>query len=277
LALLTDLGVGSDLVGVLHAVARDVAPHAHLLDITHDIAVDDARAAAMALARVTAYLPTPVVTVVAVDSDAGRPVAVEVAGGQGLFIGPDSGVLASAVAIAGGAERAVILDETTLHGVSPGSLWMARDVFVPCAARWCAGVDVADLGSAIDPHLLLPGTVAVPRLEDDEMVADVTWVDRAGNCQLNVGADDLPDWGTHVAVTVGLHPGEQRVARLVANRQQLATGAVGLMVDPFGMWSLVMNRRSASHELSIAAGDQVRLAPGSAPSTSTPVQLRNRE
>ena len=35
-----------------------------------------------------------------------------------------------------------------------------------------------------------------PREEADGVVAEVLWVDRFGNCQLNVGPDELADWAS---------------------------------------------------------------------------------
>jgi hypothetical protein len=58
-------------------------------------------------------------------------------------------------------------------------------------------------------------------------------------------------------------------------------GAVGLVVDSYGMLALALDRRSAAEELRIAAGDQVRLTrlePGGADSAvgpvTSPVELR---
>ena len=51
----------------------------------------------------------------------------------------------------------------------------------------CNGVDLAELGSAVDPAALMPGTIPLPRQEGDEVIAEVLWVDRFGNCQINVG------------------------------------------------------------------------------------------
>ena len=108
------------------------------------------------------------------------------------MIGPDNGLLAPAVAMAGGAERAVVLTNPEYQLEAAGATFAGRDVFAPAAAHVCNGVDLAELGPEIDPVLLLPGTVPLPREDGDAMIAEVLWVDRFGNCQLNVGPDDLP-------------------------------------------------------------------------------------
>ena len=66
-----------------------------------------------------------------------------------------------------------------------------RDVFAPAAAHLCNGVDLGELGTPLDAALLVPGVIALPRTEADGIHAEVLWVDRFGNCQLNVGPDEI--------------------------------------------------------------------------------------
>ena len=108
-SFLSDYGRADEFVGVCHAVMLDVTPDLRIVDITHEIAPFDVRAGALALVRAVQYLPDGVVLAV-VDPGVGtdrRAVAIEVADGEGVFVGPDNGLLASAVAMAGGAQRAV--------------------------------------------------------------------------------------------------------------------------------------------------------------------------
>jgi hypothetical protein len=110
-SFLTDYGTVDEFVGVVKAVIRDLAPHVTVIDLTHGIAPFDVRGGALALARCIGYVPRGVVLAV-VDpgvATARRAIAVEVAGGEGVLVGPDNGLLAPAVAMAGGAERAVEL------------------------------------------------------------------------------------------------------------------------------------------------------------------------
>ena len=89
-----------------------------------------------------------------------RAIAIEVAGGAGVLVGPDNGLLAPAVAIIGGAERAVELTNADYHLAAPGATFAGRDIFAPVAAHLCNGVDLAELGPLVDADLLMPGMVA---------------------------------------------------------------------------------------------------------------------
>ena len=71
-----------------------------------------------------------------------RAVAIEVAGGDGVLVGPDNGLLAPAVAMAGGAERAVELTNPEYQLAAPGATFAGRDVFAPAAAHLCNGVEL---------------------------------------------------------------------------------------------------------------------------------------
>jgi S-adenosyl-L-methionine hydrolase (adenosine-forming) len=279
ISFLSDLGTADEHVGVVKAIVRDLAPHAQVIDVTHEIASFDVRAGGLALARAIGYVPSGVVLAV-VDAGQRRGVAIEVAGGEGVVVGPDNGLLASAVAMAGGAGRAVILDNAEFLLASPGATVPSRDVYAPIAAHLCNGVDLAELGTLVDADELLPGVVPLPRDgEDGGVAAEVLWIDRIGNCQLNVGLDDVAPWGVGDGVRLGVTAGEQvRVAQRVAQVGHLGPGSLGLVVDGYGLLALVLDRRSAADELQLAPADQVTLRPlaegEQAPGVSVPITLR---
>ena len=125
----------------------------------------------------------------------------------------------------------------------------------------CNGVPFAELGDAIDPGLLLPGVVPLPRTEAEGIVAEITWVDRYGNCQLNVGPDEVESLGSMMSVVMTTASGERtaRAASVVKNFAEIG-GGIGLVIDSFGMLAICANRGSASDELNIAVGDAVTLS-----------------
>ena len=284
ISFLTDYGLVDEFVGVVKSVVRDIANHVTVIDITHEVPMFDVRAGSLTLARAISYVPTGVVLAV-VDPGVGssrKAIAVEVGNGEGILVGPDNGLLAPAVAMAGGAGRAVVLTNTDYHLVAPGTTFAGRDIFAPVAAHLCNGVDLYELGEAIDAELLMPGVIPLPRDEADAIVAEVLWVDRFGNCQLNVGPSEVAHFGDRVRVTVGELSGQPttRVAQLAANFQQLGTGIIGLVTDSYGMLALCLDRRSAAQELQIGPSDQVVLAAVTSEpdavtaSVTSPVNLR---
>lgn len=271
--LLSDLGTADGYVGVLHSIVRQLAPGAGVVDLTHEIEACDVQAGALVLARSVQYL-CPGVIVGLVDPGVGsdrRPIALEVAGGAAVLIGPDNGLLASAVGMIGGAERAVVLDNVDYHLRSDATTFAARDIFAPVAAHLCAGVAFEDLGTLVDPATLTPGLVPLNRTEQDAdgtpvLEAEALWVDRFGNVQLNAELDDVAEFGDllEVRTTRGA-----RTVSLVSTYSDLADGTIGLLVDSDGLLSLVTYGRSASTELVVSRGDAVSLRPISDDGTAT--------
>jgi S-adenosylmethionine hydrolase len=275
ISFLSDYGTADEFVGVVKAVLRDMAPHATVVDLTHDVEPFDVRAGSLALARCIPYVPAGVVMAV-VDPGVGtdrRAVAIEVAGGNGVLIGPDNGLLAPAVALAGGAERCIVLDDESHHLDAPGATFAGRDIFAPIAALLCNGVDLADLGTPIDPALLLPGLVPLPREEGGSLHGEITWVDRYGNCQLNIGPDEVASWGDRLRVSWGE---TVRSMPVVSAFGEIGPGGPGLVVDGNGMLSIAIDRASAAGELGLGVGDGVVVGPSDEPAgVTTPVQLRS--
>jgi S-adenosylmethionine hydrolase len=112
---------------------------------------------------------------------------------------------------------------------------------------------------------LLPATVPLPRDVGEGIVAEVLWVDRFGNCQLNVGPEDLPAaWTGDVQLRIGSATdptgGVVRSAVRVESFAALGPGQPGLVLDSYGMLAVCLDRRSAAEELGLVAGDQVQLA-----------------
>ena len=258
-SFLSDYGTQDEFVGVVKSVIRSIAPGAVVIDLTHEVPPHDLRTAGLALVRSAQYL-APGVILAVVDPGVGterRAVAVEVAGGEGVFVGPDNGLLASAVAMTGGAERAVSLTNAEYQLAAPGPTFAGRDVFGPAAAHLCNGVDLAELGEAVDPITLLPGILPLSEVTDTGIKAEVLWVDRFGNVQLNVDPDDLAFLGDRMRVRFG--ESGVRTAGLVRTYGDLKQGQLGAIVDSYGLVSLAFDRMSAANELRLHAGDAVTL------------------
>jgi len=263
ISFLSDYGHGDEFVGVVHSVIAAIAPHVRVVDVTHGIAPCNVRAGGLALARAAQYL-LPGVVLAVVDPGVGtdrRPVAVEVGDGASVLVGPDNGLLAPVVALVGGAERAVELANTDyrLENVGElGSTFDGRDVFAPAAAHLCRGVPLSDLGPAVDVATLTPGMLPVSQRDGDDLVAEVLWVDRFGNCQLNVDpaeVDEMAATGV-LQVTAGE---DLRTAERARAYADVPPGRVGLVTDSSGLVSLALPQRSAADELGLHEGSEVRL------------------
>ncbi|MFZ4583676.1 MAG: SAM hydrolase/SAM-dependent halogenase family protein [Acidimicrobiia bacterium] len=265
ISFLSDYGTTDEFVGVCKAVMWSIAPEARIIDVTHNLPPHDVRAGALALVRSVQYLPEGIVVAI-VDPGVGTDraaVAIEVE--HGVILGPDNGLLAPAVSMMGGAQRVVSLTNAEYHIEAPGPTFAGRDVFAPAAAHLAAGVALDELGEALAATALTPGLVSLPRRDrGGALLGEVWWIDRFGNCQLNIDPDELAATGATVGDSIEVRMRDTtRAARWVNTYADAKPSELVLLVDSYGLMSLAMDRRSAANEWKLSAGAGVTLvAPG---------------
>ena len=262
-SFLSDYGHTDEFVGVCKSVMLSLAPDLQIVDITHDLPVHDVRAGALTLVRAAQYLPDGGIVLAVVDPGVGtdrRLVAVEVE--QGILLGPDNGLLAPAVAILGGAQRVISLTSTEHQLPSPGPTFAGRDVLAPAAAHLAAGVDPSELGEEVDAAGLVPGLVSLPRHDEGGAIhGEVWWIDRFGNCQLNIDPEQVAGWSDRVQLRWTQPRPGVRTARRARAFDDLASGEVGLVTDSYGLLTVALARGSAAETLGLTTGDEVVLVP----------------
>ena len=256
-AFLSDYGRVDEFAGVCEGVITSLAPDARIVHLTHDVAPHDVRSGALALVRSVQYLPDGAIVLAVVDPGVGtdrRLVGVEVE--RGVFLGPDNGLLAPAVAMTGGARRVVSLTNADYQLEAPGATFAGRDVLAPAAGHLAAGVALDRLGDTLDPVSLVPGLVSLPRVEVDGVIeGEVWWVDRFGNCQLNIDPDELAEFGVGPGDDLEVRVGERtRRARWVGAYADAKPSELVVVVDSYGLMSLAMDRASAATECGIGPG-----------------------
>ncbi|MEX1009149.1 MAG: SAM-dependent chlorinase/fluorinase [Acidimicrobiia bacterium] len=272
IAFASDYGHADEFVGVCKAVMLGIAPDVRIVDLAHDIPAHDVRAGALLLVRAVQYLPEGTIVVAVVDPGVGtdrRLLAVEVEGG--VLLGPDNGLLAPAVAMVGGPVRVVELRNPEYQLPAPGPTFAGRDVLAPAAGHLAAGTDLAELGPDVDPAGLVPGIVGLPDIQPGGVIAgEVWWVDRFGNCQLNVDPEALEAAGTGPGGRVEVRlPREVRAARWVHTYSDAKPSELVVLVDSYGLLSIALDRESAAAALGLRAGSAVTLVPEGATLTLT--------
>ena len=263
-SFLSDYGHTDEFVGVCKSVMLSLAPDLQIVDITHDLPVHDVRAGALTLVRAAQYLPDGGIVLAVVDPGVGtdrRLVAVEVE--QGILLGPDNGLLAPAVAILGGAQRVVSLTSTEHQLPAPGPTFAGRDVLAPAAAHLAAGVDPSELGDEVDAAGLVPGLVSLPRHDEGGAIyGEVWWIDRFGNCQLNIDPDELRAHGAEPGGTLEVRFGDQvRSVRWVHTYADAKPSELVMLVDSYGLISIALDQRSAAAELGLRGGSGITVVP----------------
>ena len=207
ITLLTDFGTADGYVAEMKGVLCTTAPHATLVDLSHDIPPHDIEIARLAVARYWQRFPPGTVHLVVIDPGVGsqRP-ALAAMSERRFLVGPDNGVLSPALLVPG--SRAVELAIPT--GASP--TFHGRDVFAPAAAALARGIELDSLGTAVDePHLRR--TPEPVREADGAFCGEVIAIDRFGNAitnllaaragTLELGARHIPVRRTYADVNAG--------------------------------------------------------------------------
>jgi S-adenosylmethionine hydrolase len=257
---LSDYGLEDEFVGIVHLVIARRAPDVAVIDLTHQIPAHDVRAGALTLWRAAPWLTQGVILAV-VDPGVGtgrRAVAVEVAGAGTVLVGPDNGLLLPAASSLGPLTGAVELPPRHTGGAT----FAGRDVFAPAAAELALGAEFSRLGPAIDPGTLEGRPVPEPTGgQDGSLYAEVLWVDRFGNAQLNARPADVDHLGRIVDLQAGSFAGP---ARRVAAYGELDAGEVGLVTDSYGLLSVSSRAASAAARLGLRPGDRIMIGPAGA-------------
>jgi hypothetical protein len=124
------------------------------------------------------------------------------------------------------------------------------------------------------PLSLLPGLVPLTREEDGAIVAEVLWVDRYGNCQLNVDPDEVAPFGPRVQLRWA---DDVRTAERSTTYAGITPGQIGLVVDSYGLLSVCLGQRSAATDLRLTTGTEVILAaPADDAPPAAPVSLTTK-
>ena len=260
-SFLSDFGHHDEFVGVVHGVIARIAPEVRVIDVGHDFPAGDVRAGALALLRAVQYLP-PGVALAVVDPGVGterRAIAART--DWGFFVGPDNGLLAPAVAMVGGADLIVSLEDPRFRLPAEGATFHGRDVFAPAAAVLASGeAAITDLGPELDPTSVTP--LLLPLVEADGrggVRGEVLWVDHFGNAQTSIAPADLEG--------VGLAPGDDVVVQIgggefrlpwVAAYGNVEPGEGLLHVDSYGQMALAVREGRAAE--SFPVGPSVHVA-----------------
>jgi hypothetical protein len=265
LTFLTDYGLEDGFVATCHGVACRIAPGVPVIDITHLVPPGDVRRGAAVLAQTIPYLPRGV-HVAVVDPGVGtarRPVAIRTP--EGIFIGPDNGLLSWAVAAAGGATKAYQLTngELWLHPVS--ATFHGRDIFAPVAAHLANGTDVTSVGDEIDVADLVSLPAPTSRVHDGEAEGEVMSVDRFGNVQLSIAASEAGRMGIGLGSSVLVRCGRRHLTLpYLETFASVAPGELVAYTDSAGLISLAVNAGDAAERLGLPPGAHVRLSVASA-------------
>lgn len=271
IALLTDFGTRDSYAGMLRGVLATLAPHAALLDLTHEIPRGDIRAGAFALWQASPYFPPQTIFVCVVDPGVGSARrGLAAAWNEQICVGPDNGLFSYLIERDGPPE-AVELAAPEYQLPEPSSTFQGRDIFAPAAGHLASGVEISELGPPAG-DLLQFATPRLELLDSSGIEGEVLHADRFGNLITSIGLLRRDPQALILEPWLGQGPVQRVVGRephvqlpsgdeldLLRTYSDVAPGRGLAYIGSSGLVEIGINQASAAAGLKVAPGDTVRL------------------
>jgi S-adenosylmethionine hydrolase len=269
ISLLTDFGARDPSAAILHGVILSIAPHARIVDISHEVRKFRIRDGALLLWCALPYLPVGS-HVAVVDPGVGtdrRPIALKVARGD-VLIGPDNGLLLAGAERLGGIVEARLLESDEFRLPQVSTSFHGRDIFAPAAAHLAAGAAFDALGPALDAATLEPSPIADPIVEPGRLRSSIVYVDTFGNVKLAGLRGDLEEAiglvrsGDGLELAFAANAGDEPGVEIVKWRGTFGDAEPGetlLYEDSYGRICLAENQGDAATHLGIVEDGEVTI------------------
>ena len=264
ITLLTDFGTDHAYVGIMKGVILSVTPSAVIVDITHHIDPQDVIQAAYVIKSSYKYFPRGTVHAMVVDPGVGSHRAIVALDMMGhIFLAPDNGLLT--LVMEEGKIGSLVRVENTRYFLTPVSrTFHGRDIFAPVAAHLCKGMDITNLGPALDPQHLVYLKIDKPSFsETDRLVGAVVCFDRFGNCISNIDEPHIKELdargsGRRLEIKIG----DTSIKGLSSSYADTESKQPLAIMGSFGYLEIAMNQGNAQRALGIQKGDPIILEYG---------------
>jgi S-adenosylmethionine hydrolase len=234
-----------------------------VIDITHGIPPQHVLQGALVLANTLPYMPAGVHVAVVDPGVGGKRKPLALRGGDGrLYVGPDNGLLLVAADGLGGIEEAVVIANENYMLTPVSRTFHGRDIFSPAGAHLAAGVELRELGPALDPAGLARLELPVAEIGTARIRASALYIDRFGNIQLNLTSKDLEKVGILPGTKVEVEVRFERYFAVAARTfAEVRAGDIVLYEDSYRNIALAINQGNAARMFSLRVGQGVLLSP----------------
>jgi len=189
ITLTTDFGAESPYVGQMKGVILSINPAACIVDISHGVAPQNIRQAALVLAESTVWYPAESIHVAVVDPGVGTARKILCARLEDRwYVAPDNGLL-SILARRFPPSTIRVCEQREYWRPEVSATFHGRDIMAPVAAHLSRGVDSDRLGPPLAEltHLDWPEARVLENKVEGEIVA----IDSFGNLITNITSEAL--------------------------------------------------------------------------------------
>jgi S-adenosylmethionine hydrolase len=242
IGFMTDFDVKDDAVGICKAVMFSIAPHARIIDITHQVTPFDIAEAGRFLAGSAPYFPHDTVFVAVIDPGVGSPrkaIIVKSKVGQ-YFVLPDNGMITQLADRDGLVGAREITNPAWMIGAKLSSTFHGRDIFSPAGAHLARGDDWKEAGPPLDLAKLVQLKNTTATVDANGLHGQVIGTDGPfGNLVLNVPAETFAKLGYRLGDRVALTiAGEVYTLPFVKTFSDVPVGDGLLYIDSRGRLSV---------------------------------------
>ena len=274
ITLTTDFGLDDSFVGIMKGVILNIEPEAHIIDITHNIDPQNIFQASQALNATYPWYPRKTIHIVVVDPGVGGPnkssktaplsLITEGRGPVGkrpivvqsqfqTFIGPDNGVLTSAL---DPKSRVYELNNPKYFLKNISNTFHGRDLFAPVAAWIATGIAASKMG----PRVLKPTRLELPEAtqKNKSIKGEIIYIDRFGNATTNISAELIGETFAS-SDTIELKVGKNKINGLVTGYYQVNLNQAGAILNSWDQVEIFCRDSSAEEKLKLKTGQTVTL------------------
>lgn len=261
ITLTSDFGVQSQSVGVMEAVALDIAPEANVIHLMHGLPPFNIIAAARTLETVHTIQIGLHVCVCDPGVGTTRKAIVCCTVRGDYLVGPDNGVLIPAGRMLSGITAAYEITNTEFMRSPPSPIFHGRDIFVPAAAHIATGLPPERLGAKLEPQNLVPAPYEEAERDGDKVCATVIQVNRYGSIHLNILHVVWDSLGIKMGSLVSMKLPSGKTVDLLTCQVfgDTEPGGILILKDDYGRVEVAKNLGSFVEEHPVSIGDMVIL------------------
>lgn len=261
LSFTSDFGVGTQGIGLMHAVAMEICPEARLLDLRHGLPGFDVTDGAWTMEAVSC-LPVGC-HVCVVDPGVGtsrKPIIIKARRGD-FLIGPDNGVLIPAAErFLGGIEKAVEITNGKYMRKPVSPVFHGRDVFTPAAAWLCKGTRLEDFGPGIERKDLADAPYGEAEVSKGLVEGEVIHLNHFGSIFINVKQSEFAKSGIKYGDKVSVETGGKRIkTRFLKTFGEVPEGKPVMFPDDYGRVEVAINMGDFSKRYGAGLRDALRV------------------
>jgi S-adenosylmethionine hydrolase len=184
ITLTTDFGLAGPYVAAMKGVILSINPAVRLVDLSHAVAPQDVRGAAILLAEATPWFPAGTLHLAVIDPGVGtRRKIIYAEIGDQRYIAPDNGLLSRLTSKTRPA-RIIALENSEHWLPSVSNTFHGRDIMAPVAAQLSLGMEPDRLGPPQAQMVELDWPAA--QIRGNEIRGEVIWADGFGNLITNI-------------------------------------------------------------------------------------------